>query len=101
MPLEQIAVSSDSAAEAVARQLVQLATQTAQRIASVRKNGIPATDAVPPRQMLNGQVFSGRPASPAISAADIDAKLGPQNIAIFDAAASTFLPPLPKPDSTQ
>lgn len=99
MPLQQIPVSSNTVAENTARQLVQLATQTAQRIATIRKNGVAVIPATPARTLPTGQVIPGRDEQPGATPEAIDGFLGPENVAIFDAAASAFLPALDASDA--
>lgn len=78
MPLQAIQTTSETRAEQVASQLVNLISSTSSRIKTIRTNGLPA---VPERTLPNGQIV---PAQPAVSGAEIDAKLGPSNVAIID-----------------
>lgn len=77
--LTQITPSQTARAEQVASQIIQSIITTAQRLKNIRENGVPAS---PERTLPNGQVV---PAFDAIPWADIEAKIGPQNMAVIAA----------------
>ncbi len=89
MKLHPIPVSKESAAEAVARRIVQVVHQAAQTVATLRK-GIPASKPQEARSLPDGRIIPARVAGPAVSAKEIEEKLGPANIAALDALAKTL-----------
>jgi hypothetical protein len=90
MPLQPIPTSASTTAETAAQTIVQLIEQTSARIKAMRANGLPARPVTPARPLPNGQVIPEQPAQPAVTGAEIDAKLGAQNCAILDALAAAL-----------
>jgi hypothetical protein len=84
MPLQPVATTEVAAANQIAQRIVQEINQTANRIAAIRANGIPAIAAVPAGTRPDGQPIPARPATAAVSAAAIDAALGADNCKLLD-----------------
>lgn len=90
MPLQPVTPTEAVAATQIAQRFVGQVSQLAKVIAETRKNGIPAVAAREAGTGPNGQVIPARPATAAISAAAIDAALGPENCAILDTLAEAL-----------